>query len=102
MIQYASQSTQRLIDRIWEEGFWSYKPTFIKHLGRVERFLKREFALFISDADECNASVPLCDANANCQNTVGSFICTCKTGFTGDGFNCSGKKNMEETGCVGF
>ena len=68
----------------------------------MERFLKREFGLFISDADECNASVPVCDANANCQNTVGSFICTCKTGFTGNGFNCSGKKNMEETGCFGL
>ncbi|XP_068716609.1 uromodulin-like [Montipora foliosa] len=41
------------------------------------------------DGDECNASVPVCDVNAICQNTLSSFLCSCKTGFTGDGFNCA-------------
>ncbi|KAL9960980.1 hypothetical protein ACROYT_G029852 [Oculina patagonica] len=41
------------------------------------------------DADECNASLPICDVNAECHNTVGSFICACKPGFSGDGFTCS-------------
>ena len=31
-----------------------------------------------------------CSANADCTNTVGSFNCTCKPGFTGDGNTCSG------------
>ena len=46
------------------------------------------------DADECNASVPVCDVNAKCINTIGSFICACKIGFSGDGFSCSGKKTL--------
>ena len=48
MIQYASQSIQRLIDRIWEEGFWSYKPTVIKHLLRLGRevFKKRIWVIY--------------------------------------------------------
>lgn len=41
------------------------------------------------DADECNATVPVCDVNAICRNTVGSFVCICKTGFTGNGFSCT-------------
>ncbi|XP_028418860.1 adhesion G protein-coupled receptor E1-like [Dendronephthya gigantea] len=30
-----------------------------------------------------------CDANANCTNTVGSYVCFCHSGFTGNGINCS-------------
>ena len=43
--------------------------------------------LFI-DVNECLSSP--CDANANCQNTIGSFQCSCNAGFTGDGITCSG------------
>ncbi|CAH3018812.1 unnamed protein product [Porites evermanni] len=43
-----------------------------------------------SDIDECSASSPVCDINANCFNTRGSFYCTCKEGFTGDGKTCQG------------
>ncbi|CAH3171492.1 unnamed protein product [Porites lobata] len=43
---------------------------------------------FFLDTDECSASPSVCDINANCSNTRGSYYCTCKTGFTGDGKNC--------------
>ena len=29
-------------------------------------------------------------SDAFCNNTHGSFNCTCKPGFTGDGENCAG------------
>lgn len=52
------------------------------------------FFIFLStshlDIDECNASVPVCDVNAKCINTIGSFTCVCKTGLSGDGLKCSG------------
>ncbi|CAH3179274.1 unnamed protein product [Porites lobata] len=41
-----------------------------------------------NDIDECKASSPVCDINANCSNTRGSYDCTCKVGYTGDGKTC--------------
>ena len=44
-----------------------------------------------SDNDECNDGTNNCDGNAVCDNTVGSFTCTCQQGYSGDGVNCEGK-----------
>ena len=29
--------------------------------------------------------------NATCFDSIGSFVCTCNSGFEGDGVNCVGK-----------
>ena len=47
--------------------------------------------LFLQDINECEENPSSCDVNANCTNTDGSYDCTCKTGYTGDGKSCSGK-----------
>lgn len=47
-------------------------------------------SLCISDIDECNEGIPKCDRSAVCINTDGSFNCTCQTGYTGDGEQCTG------------
>ncbi|XP_029190864.2 uncharacterized protein LOC114957549 isoform X2 [Acropora millepora] len=41
-----------------------------------------------SDIDEC-CSENECHRNATCTNTNGSYNCTCKGGFQGDGRNCN-------------
>ena len=43
-----------------------------------------------SDADECLNNSHNCSENANCTNTEGSFNCSCKPGYLGNGHNCSG------------
>ncbi|XP_027041646.1 uromodulin-like isoform X1 [Pocillopora damicornis] len=41
------------------------------------------------DIDECQKNTHDCHLNATCQNTNGSFVCTCSFGFNGDGRNCT-------------
>ena len=43
------------------------------------------------DTDECSTVSP-CHANATCNNTEGSYTCSCDSGFAGDGFLCNGKR----------
>ncbi|XP_065181995.1 uncharacterized protein LOC135812625 [Sycon ciliatum] len=47
------------------------------------------------DIDECNT---MCNGSSSqCNNTLGSFLCTCDPGFTGDGFNCTDASTLEES-----
>ena len=52
------------------------------------------FALFyfviLPDINECTNKTDNCHKNADCTNTVGSFTCACKTGYSGDGKTCTG------------
>ena len=43
-----------------------------------------------SDVDECSTNDHSCGVNAVCTNTVGSYACACKAGYTGDGRTCNG------------
>ncbi|XP_068736577.1 uncharacterized protein [Montipora capricornis] len=40
------------------------------------------------DVDECTAFSPVCHVNAVCNNNLGSYLCTCKPGYAGDGKIC--------------
>ena len=44
------------------------------------------------DIDECSENLHNCDMNADCTDTDGSFTCTCRDGFEGDGTFCTSKK----------
>ena len=46
--------------------------------------------LFI-DINECEMEIDNCHENATCNNTFGSFECTCIAGFDGDGVECTSK-----------
>ena len=51
------------------------------------------YLLLISvlDFDECVNNTNNCDVNAYCNNTVGSYNCTCYPEYTGNGTSCTGK-----------
>jgi len=59
-------------------------------------FINDDIVLLSIDINECSASPAPCDVNANCQNTKGSYLCSCKPGFTGDGKTCKGIKKAIE------
>ena len=44
----------------------------------------------MADRDECVDGGATCDANAECRNTLGSFQCSCRAGYTGNGETCTG------------
>ena len=46
-----------------------------------------------ADINECLSDV--CHVNAICTNTLGSFVCSCSSGYTGDGVTCSGEEEWE-------
>ena len=49
---------------------------------------------YMSDIDECTKLLHSCNLNAVCNNTNGSYECTCRNGYTGDGHSCAGKDHV--------
>ncbi len=41
-----------------------------------------------SQIDECDLN---CSTHAECRGAPGNYSCVCEPGFTGDGYNCTGK-----------
>lgn len=57
-----------------------------------------ECNIFHLDVDECGAGTFSCDADAECINTKGSYNCSCKPGYQGDGKTCEGEISRCEGG----
>ena len=49
-----------------------------------------------SEKDECRSGDHNCSENALCTNTYGSYACTCKQGYSGDGHTCKRKNILGE------
>lgn len=49
------------------------------------------------DINECStASDNICDVNAECINVAGGYACLCRSGFTGNGYQCFEEREQEE------
>jgi hypothetical protein len=53
--------------------------------------MSKIYYFYFIDINECIIQGVSCDQNADCVNTVGSFECKCKVGFTTNGYNCKGE-----------
>ena len=51
--------------------------------------------LNVLDVNECTNGTHNCDNNASCQNSVGSFNCSCNPGYDGNGTTCFGMAFIE-------
>ena len=58
--------------------------------NQLNCLLEGFFEIFNLDIDECANNTDNCDMNAYCNNTVGSYNCTCYAGCTGNGTTCIG------------
>ena len=56
--------------------------------GHAKGKLMCPCGLFLPDVNECTEDTHMCDDVAMCSDTVGSYTCTCITGYTG--FTCNG------------
>ena len=54
------------------------------------------FNLVLLDTDECSNGDNNCDTNAQCDNTVGSYSCTCNAGYSGNGETCTGRYSYKQ------
>lgn len=39
------------------------------------------------DINECDNGESECDSNAVCSNVAGMYLCTCRDGYSGDGYS---------------
>ena len=58
--------------------------------NRARRLNANKVSVVTSDVNECTKGTHSCDVDAVCHNTRGSYHCTCKEGFYGDGKTCTG------------
>ena len=58
-----------------------------------------------TDINECARSQHNCHQNALCRNSQGSYECTCRRGFSGNGIQCFGRSivlaiTRDVVGCI--
>ena len=59
----------------------------------IESFFLISNISICPDIDECSVFSSICDINAICRNSEGSYLCSCKVGFARDGKACKSKAN---------
>ena len=76
-----------------DEGFLSYARQLFPDYNFFFFFF---YVYDFTDIDECKGNRS-CHVNATCVNTLGSHVCQCHAGYTGNGQNCTGEFNFFAT-----
>ena len=63
----------------------------------LHKRVSRSTTYFVKACPKNECSNCSCDVNANCTNEIGSYRCSCKAGFTGDGRTCSDIQECSQT-----
>lgn len=71
--------------------FYSYMNSLSTVATSNNDLLTKLSSFLFADINECSPNSHRCNINAICKNTQGSYACTCKAGYTGNGRNCIGK-----------
>ena len=86
--------------RIWVRSWWKNLPWWVNNNLRSHNFhgclnhllrLTDDCNTSCIDTDECAGGTHVCDQG--CTNTVGSYTCSCGTGYrlNGNGYQCDGE-----------
>ena len=86
IVHFAAQEKKKLKSNVFYNSS-PYGARVINHL--LYGYLTKTY--FILDIDECAKDTDNCHADSTCTNTKGSFHCSCRHGYSGDGINCVGK-----------
>lgn len=74
----------------WTGGYCQTGMTSIVTIACLTKFFPSEMYI---DVNECTAGSHNCDTrNGGCVNTVGSFRCTCNSGYRLVGTSCVGEQ----------
>ena len=78
-----------------------YRPyPILENKRLIKSVLMIQSYTWFADGNECITGEHNCDANADCNNTEGSFECTCKPGYSGNGVDCTGNYIVVKTWIV--
>ena len=80
-----------------------YKPWGQRCMGKSNTLISSKSTKYwgsccVADINECREGRHRCSRNAYCSNTLGSYTCTCASGYTGDGFTCTLQQQLVPCG----
>ena len=73
--------------RFLEDSFASLCHVIHMELFDVVPSYQNIILFMVLDLDECTSS-DTCSSDAECVDTIGSYMCVCRVGFVGDGVTC--------------
>ena len=69
------------------------------YLSRMSLVCLFYHCIFILDINECTSGQDRCHGYASCRDTIGSYTCSCRSGYTGNGYSCTSKNKSFLSQC---